>query len=86
MGESFTIQISSNLVKQLTDDGEKSKKKTKRSKLRYHGNPNNPKLRRIRSRFLVILKYPNLLLRSVGPFSHQYSCPYPGLHILPVQS
>ncbi|PSR91554.1 MICOS complex subunit mic25a like [Actinidia chinensis var. chinensis] len=32
MGESFTIQISSNLVKQLTDDGEKSKRKNKRSK------------------------------------------------------
>lgn len=32
MGESFTIQISSNLVKQLADDGEKSKRKTKRSK------------------------------------------------------
>ena len=32
MGESFTIQISSNLVKQLTDDGEKLKRKNKRSK------------------------------------------------------
>lgn len=32
MGESFTIQISSNLVKQLADDGEKSRRKTKRSK------------------------------------------------------
>ncbi|XAR54988.1 hypothetical protein NMG60_11030346 [Bertholletia excelsa] len=32
MGESFTVQISSNLVKQLADDGEKLKKKVKRPK------------------------------------------------------
>ncbi|XP_009799383.1 uncharacterized protein [Nicotiana sylvestris] len=32
MGESFTIQISSNLVKQLADDGEKLKKKTRKPK------------------------------------------------------
>ncbi|CAK9171155.1 unnamed protein product [Ilex paraguariensis] len=32
MGESFTIQISSNLVKQLADDGEKSKKKIRKQK------------------------------------------------------
>ncbi|XP_047334187.1 uncharacterized protein LOC124937900 [Impatiens glandulifera] len=32
MGESFTIQISANLVKQLADDAEKSKKRTKRPK------------------------------------------------------
>ncbi|KAF5954390.1 hypothetical protein HYC85_007246 [Camellia sinensis] len=39
MGESFTIQISSNLVKQLADDGEKSKKKTKRSKTKIPREP-----------------------------------------------
>ncbi|XP_031125554.1 uncharacterized protein LOC116027916 [Ipomoea triloba] len=32
MGESFTIQISSNLVKQLADDGEKLKKRSKKPK------------------------------------------------------
>ncbi|CAI9759425.1 unnamed protein product [Fraxinus pennsylvanica] len=32
MGESFTIQISSNLVRQLADDPEKLKKKTKKPK------------------------------------------------------
>ncbi|XP_077248287.1 copper ion binding protein [Tasmannia lanceolata] len=32
MGESFTIQISSNLVRRLTDDGDKTKKKTKKPK------------------------------------------------------
>ncbi|XP_057977909.1 uncharacterized protein LOC131164616 isoform X2 [Malania oleifera] len=31
MGESFTIQISSNLVNRLVDDGEKLKRKTKKS-------------------------------------------------------
>lgn len=30
MGESFTVQISSNLVKKLLDDGEKVKKKTRK--------------------------------------------------------
>ncbi|GMP95929.1 hypothetical protein CsSME_00044788 [Camellia sinensis var. sinensis] len=39
MGESFTIQISGNLVKQLADDGEKSKKKTKRSKTKIPREP-----------------------------------------------
>ncbi|XAR70416.1 hypothetical protein NMG60_11027262 [Bertholletia excelsa] len=34
MGESFTIQISSNLIKQLADDGDKVKKRTKRPKNR----------------------------------------------------
>ncbi|KAK4389423.1 hypothetical protein Sango_2279300 [Sesamum angolense] len=32
MGESFTIQISSNLVRNLVDDGEKVKKKTRKLK------------------------------------------------------
>lgn len=32
MGESFTIQISSNLVRHLVDDGESSKKKTRKPK------------------------------------------------------
>ncbi|MCL7021554.1 hypothetical protein MKW94_011621 [Papaver nudicaule] len=32
MGESFTIQISSNLVSQLTETGDKSKKKTRKPK------------------------------------------------------
>lgn len=32
MGESFTVQISSNLVKKLLDDGEKVKKKTRKPK------------------------------------------------------
>ncbi|KAL0395353.1 UNVERIFIED_CONTAM: hypothetical protein Slati_4501500 [Sesamum latifolium] len=32
MGESFTIQISSNLVRNLVDDGEKVKKKTRKPK------------------------------------------------------
>ncbi|XP_019156829.1 PREDICTED: uncharacterized protein LOC109153365 [Ipomoea nil] len=32
MGESFTIQISSNLVKQLADEGEKLKKRSKKPK------------------------------------------------------
>lgn len=32
MGESFTIQISTNLVNRLADDGEKLKKKTKKPK------------------------------------------------------
>lgn len=32
MGESFTIQIHSNLVKQLADEGEKLKKKTRKPK------------------------------------------------------
>ncbi|KAL7182862.1 hypothetical protein ACSBR1_041521 [Camellia fascicularis] len=39
MGESFTIQISSNFVKQLADDGKKSKKKTKRSKTKIPREP-----------------------------------------------
>ncbi|XP_059639999.1 uncharacterized protein LOC132282364 [Cornus florida] len=39
MGESFTIQISSNLVKQLLDDGEKSKKKTRKPKTKVPRDP-----------------------------------------------
>ncbi|XP_073313350.1 uncharacterized protein [Primulina huaijiensis] len=40
MGESFTIQLSSNLVRNLLDDGEKLKKKTKKSKPKI---PQEPK-------------------------------------------
>ncbi|XP_010264184.1 PREDICTED: MICOS complex subunit mic25a-like isoform X2 [Nelumbo nucifera] len=36
MGESFTIQISSNLVSRLSEDGGKSKKKTKKPKPKTH--------------------------------------------------
>uniref|UniRef100_A0A5B6YU06 Coiled-coil-helix-coiled-coil-helix domain-containing protein 3 n=1 Tax=Davidia involucrata TaxID=16924 RepID=A0A5B6YU06_DAVIN len=39
MGDSFTIQISSNLVKQLTDDGEKFKKKTRKLKTKAPRDP-----------------------------------------------
>lgn len=39
MGESFTIQISSNLVKQLADDGEKLKKKTRKPKAKIPREP-----------------------------------------------
>ncbi|CAA2976119.1 uncharacterized protein LOC111368776 [Olea europaea var. sylvestris] len=39
MGESFTIQISSNLVRQLAEDPEKSKKKTKKQKPKISREP-----------------------------------------------
>lgn len=39
MGESFTIQLSSNLVKQLADDGEKLKKKTRKPKKKVWREP-----------------------------------------------
>lgn len=39
MGESFTIQLSSNLVKQLADDGEKLKKKTRKPKKKIRREP-----------------------------------------------
>ncbi|PIN11824.1 hypothetical protein CDL12_14461 [Handroanthus impetiginosus] len=43
MGESFTIQISSNLVKHLVDDGEKVKKKTRKPKAKIPQEPQHPK-------------------------------------------
>ncbi|KAK6947630.1 hypothetical protein RJ641_001103 [Dillenia turbinata] len=39
MGELFTIQISSNLVNQLADDGERVKRKTKKPKARVSRDP-----------------------------------------------
>uniref|UniRef100_A0A5B6YUA5 Coiled-coil-helix-coiled-coil-helix domain-containing protein 3 n=1 Tax=Davidia involucrata TaxID=16924 RepID=A0A5B6YUA5_DAVIN len=41
MGDSFTIQISGNLVNQLSDDGEKLKKKTRKLKTKV---PRDPQL------------------------------------------
>ncbi|KAL3818183.1 hypothetical protein ACJIZ3_004088 [Penstemon smallii] len=43
MSESFTIQISSNLVKHLIDDGEKLEKKTKKSKPKTPKSPQRPR-------------------------------------------
>ncbi|KAI3468888.1 hypothetical protein Pfo_025551 [Paulownia fortunei] len=42
MGESFTIQISSNLVRHLVDDGEKVKKKTRKPKPKIPQEPQQP--------------------------------------------
>ncbi|XP_073123018.1 uncharacterized protein [Henckelia pumila] len=42
MGESFTIQLSSNLVRNLLDDGEKVKKKTKKPKSKIPRETKNP--------------------------------------------
>ncbi|KAK6158023.1 hypothetical protein DH2020_005337 [Rehmannia glutinosa] len=39
MGESFTIQISSNLVRHLVDDGEKVKRKTRKPKPKINREP-----------------------------------------------
>ncbi|KAH6799694.1 hypothetical protein C2S51_036178 [Perilla frutescens var. frutescens] len=39
MGESFTVQISSNLVRKLVEDGEKVKKKTRKPKPRISQEP-----------------------------------------------
>ncbi|KAH6822141.1 hypothetical protein C2S53_002016 [Perilla frutescens var. hirtella] len=39
MGESFTVQISSNLVRKLLEDGEKVKKKTRKPKPRISQEP-----------------------------------------------
>ncbi|KZV16367.1 hypothetical protein F511_12257 [Dorcoceras hygrometricum] len=41
MGESFTIQLSNNLVRSLLDDGEKLRKKTKKSKSKILQEPKN---------------------------------------------
>ncbi|GFP95929.1 hypothetical protein PHJA_001737000, partial [Phtheirospermum japonicum] len=43
MGESYTIQISSNLVRHLVDDGEKVKKKTRKPKLKVNREPQHSK-------------------------------------------
>ncbi|KAK2967501.1 hypothetical protein RJ640_010142 [Escallonia rubra] len=42
MDESFTIQISHNLVKQLADDGDKLKKKTRKPKAKIPRDPPKP--------------------------------------------
>ncbi|KAL6556280.1 hypothetical protein OROGR_005568 [Orobanche gracilis] len=41
MGESFTIQVSSNLVRQLVGDGEKVKKKTRKQKPKINQEPHH---------------------------------------------